>query len=160
MGRYFLGEAVSPISISPRSADLPEFFSVTSLLRVNELNPKSGGIEVANEDLRDVKVVGVQGQEDQSVLHGAGRDPDVVCRNEAAGRPEEIMDRCIAFRRVLIHRQSGHAWIGQKLSQLVLVLFLSPAFSESGKKFADHDRIDADPVGLSQGADDAGVAFS
>lgn len=104
-----------------------------------------------NEHLGDVFKMRIRRENGQAILHGAGRDPDVIRGNRPTDRPEGIDDDGIPLGRFLIHGHHVDTRRRQKSLERVAVLFDMPTMLKPGLQFSQDDRIDSNRVRLLKG---------
>src|SRR3989338_7648181 len=102
--------------------------------------------------------MGIRGEKMQTVLHGSGRDPDVVGRDGRAGLPKRVEDDSVPLGRVGIHAQDLDARRLKKPLKLALVLLPSLAPNEASEEFSKNNRIQANLISLLESCHDLGMA--
>ena len=94
-----------------------------------------------DDDLRNLQVMYVRGEDLQTVLHGARSNPDIIGGDRRPSFPKRIQDDRVPGRRALVDINELHTRRRKELVELTLILPSTFAFAETGKQFTEHDWI-------------------
>src|SRR4030095_9405713 len=109
--------------------------------------------------LGDFLVVKIRCHDAQTMLHGAGGNPDVICRDRGSSLAKEVNDHRISFGCFLRNVDKPHPWGRRENLKLALVFPESIAGAEPCPELPKNNGIEDDFIGLLQRKFHLGVPF-